>query len=212
MRGTLPVLRPAGLRRDVAEALRNALLEGTLQPGEELSDSALATQFKVSRGPVREALLILAEEGLVNHNHNRGFHVPRFQRGDLEQIAQVRLPLEVLALELARESVTEADLSELNARKRDLLATFCSGGLRACARPDLAFHSKIWETAGNPWLALALGRICAPAFAYTAAHNLGRRDHSLELMDDMHQRLIDFLARRTTASAQDCVRFHLALS
>lgn len=195
----------------MAGALRNALFEGRFQAGEELSDAALARELHVSRGPVREALLVLAEEGLVVLNHHRGFAVPRLGRQDLEQIAQARRPLEVLTLELARERVQPPDLDRLKDLKERLLEAFRTGGMRVCATPDLAFHTLIWEMSGNPWLQAALRRLSLPYFVYTGVFNLGRRDHSVELMDAIHQRYIDYLARATPESAADCVDFHLSL-
>lgn len=186
-------------------------MEGRFQPGEELSDAALARELHVSRGPVREALLVLAEEGLIVQHHHRGFEVPRLGRQDLEQIAQARRPMEVLALELARERVSMEDIDRLRLLKQELLTAFRAEGIGVCATPDLAFHSLVWELSGNPWLQAALRRLSLPYFVYVGVFNLGRRDHSVELMDAMHQRYIDYLARSTTESAQDCVGFHLSL-
>lgn len=204
-------IRPASLRGNVAEVLRAALLDGRFQPGEELSDSRLATEFGVSRGPVREALLVLTEEGLVVHHQNRGFEVPCLERRDLEQIATVRRPLEVLALESARARLSEASLERLVRLKEDLLSAFRQGGIRVCARPDFAFHSAVWEMAGNPWLEAALKRVSMPYFAYVSAFNLGRPDHSAELMERMHESYIAFVCGSSAETADECVAFHLGL-
>src|SRR5512132_2316003 len=100
---TLPSLKATAMRDGAAEALRRALLEGKFQPGEDLSEVALAQQLEISRGPVREALLVLAQEGLLVHRQNRGFSVLEFTDEDRKAINDVRLPLEARALELARE-------------------------------------------------------------------------------------------------------------
>lgn len=211
MAGALPALRPAALRQNIAEIVRNLLLEGRFAPGEEVSDSALAAEFQVSRGPVREALLILAEEGLIVHAHNRGFRVPELKERDIEQIAQTRLPLETLALELAREHTSPSAIKELNRLSASLLEEFRRGGISVCARADLAFHQRIWELSGNQWLSAALRRICIPYFAYVAAFQLGRQDQTAELMEEMHRRYIEYLSGNSQQSAQECVAFHLAL-
>jgi DNA-binding GntR family transcriptional regulator len=204
-------IRPASLRRNVADVLRAALLDGRFQAGEELSDTRLANEFAVSRGPVREALLVLAEEGLVVHHQNRGFTVPQLEHRDLVQIGSVRRPLEVLALEEARARISAAELKRLGALKDELLVAFRQGGIRVCARPDFAFHSAVWEMTGNPWLQAALKRVAMPYFAYVSAFNLGRRDHSAALMERMHQGYLDYLAGKGRESAQECVTFHLGL-
>ena len=208
---SFPSLRPSALRKNVATVLRDALFDGRFQPGEELSDSALAAEFQVSRGPVREALLILAEEGLVEHRHHRGFFVPRLEWNDLQQISRARKPLEVLALELARPRAVAENLRDLKARKKDLLAAFRRGGMAACARTDYAFHSLVWQMSGDPWLQSALRRIAIPYFAYVSAFNLARPDHSEASMDAIHQRYIDFLAGDSAETAEECVSIHLSL-
>jgi DNA-binding GntR family transcriptional regulator len=145
----------------------------------------------------------------VTHQHNRGFEVPRLTQETLAQISQVRRPLEVLALEWARPRVGDAEIQRLIELKADLLRAFRSGGIFVCATPDFAFHSAVWEYSGNPWLQAALRRISMPYFAYVSAFHLGRPDHSEDLMDQMHQRYIDFLAGRSAESADECVQFHL---
>jgi DNA-binding GntR family transcriptional regulator len=135
MASTLPSLQPAALRKNVAEILRNALFDGHYPPGDELSDSTLAAEFQVSRGPVREALLILAEEGMIEHRHHRGFFVPRLEVLDLEQIARTRRPLEIMALELGRGNITAAALKDLRTTKKDLLAAFRRYGIAGCEGP-----------------------------------------------------------------------------
>src|SRR4051794_20152871 len=88
----LTKIRVSAIRNVVADALRRALLEGRFRPGEDLSDAAIAAEFQVSRGPVREAMLILAEEGLLTHTQNRGFSVLNFTAEDLAHIERVRVP------------------------------------------------------------------------------------------------------------------------
>ncbi len=211
MENALAPIRPAALRRSVADALRSALLEGRYQPGEELSDSRLAAEFGVSRGPVREALLLLAEEGLVIHRQNRGFEVPCLGRADLDQIVQVRRPLEILALEAAREHATPEAITRLRHLQADLVNAFRQDGIRVCSGPDFAFHHAVWKMSGNPWLMAALARVSMPYFAYVSAFGLGRQDHSAELMEKMHGLYIDYIQGAATASAADCVTFHLGL-
>src|SRR5215216_313000 len=120
----LSKIRVSAIRNVVADALRRTLLEGRFRPGEDLSDAAIAAEFQVSRGPVREAMLILAEEGLLTHTQNRGFSVLNFTADDLAHIERVRVPLESLALTAARERATSRDLDRLVGLKDDLARAF----------------------------------------------------------------------------------------
>jgi DNA-binding GntR family transcriptional regulator len=203
--------RPPALRQNVADVVRQYLFEGRFQPGEELSDRGLATQFGVSRGPVREALMILAEDGLLEHNQHRGFVVPRLTAEDLNQIADARQPLEVRALELARPRMTPESLGTLKERMATLVAVFGKDGRKLCATPDFEFHSFIWELSGNRWLQAALRRISMPYFVYVSAFALGPSE-SEELLKERHQMFVDYLAGKSQLSAMECVEFHVRLS
>lgn len=203
--------KPAAIRRNILEALRYALISGRFQPDQEISDSALAAEFQVSRGPVREALFILSEEGLIQHEHNRGFHVPRLTQEDLRKIMKVRAPLETTALEDARDRVTADDLARLEVKQRAIDEAYAGGGIANCSFAEYDFHDEIWSLSGNQWLVSALRRVCRPYFTYVSAFHLGRKDMTADLLHKQHKMYIDYLARRIPESAADCVRFHLEL-
>ncbi|MEO7652429.1 MAG: GntR family transcriptional regulator, partial [Bryobacteraceae bacterium] len=155
----LEALRAVSIRAPVAEAIRRALCEGQFSPGENINEAALASQFRVSRGPVREALLVLAEDGLVTHEQNRGFSALRVTPEDCAHISQVRLLLETHALELGRPRATAEDLRRLTALKVELLALFRSEEPPSRDEAEMAFHGYVLELSGNPWLAKSLRRV-----------------------------------------------------
>ncbi len=206
---TFASVRPAAIRRNVLDALREALIAGRFQPDQEISDSSLAADFQVSRGPVREALLILAEEGLIRHEHNRGFHVPSLSAQDIQQIVSVREPLEIIALEDARRLVTPANLAGLAEKQRAIDAAYALGGAANCSRSEFDFHQEIWDLSGNPWLAAALRRVCRPYFTYVSAFHLEREDMTAELLHAQHEQYLRYLAGDIPESAAECVRYHL---
>src|SRR5512147_2302861 len=95
------LLEPAksnGLFQEVADRLREAILQGRFRPGERLREAELATMLEVSRGPVREALTRLEHEGLVTTRRNRGATVSRLSKEDEEEVRSLRLTLERLAV------------------------------------------------------------------------------------------------------------------
>jgi DNA-binding GntR family transcriptional regulator len=191
--------------------LRDALLDGRFQPGQDINDMELAKEFGVSRGPVREALLGLVKEGLVEHNQNRGFRILKVTVTDLQQMAQVRLPLETLALQMAKESITPADLEHLHRLKRQLLATFIAVGVYGCARAELEFHTVIWKLTGNPWIEVALRQVAVPYFVYVSAFRLNREDLTEALFDEQHSQYLQFLDGTSDLSALETVERHLSL-
>ena len=207
----LPHLKPVSIRQTVGEAIRRALLEGRFRPGEALSEVALAAEMKVSRGPVREALLVLAQEGLVSHSQNYGFSVLNFTEQDREEIQQVRLPLEMLALDMARQRISDTDIRQLTHLKNAIVAAYTTGNVIDCTQADLDFHSLIWERSGNTRLVASLRNLMVPYFAYGSAFKLSRPDLSAELLDAQHKSYIDFLSGSSKQAAEECVRFHSGL-
>src|SRR5579864_7143650 len=133
----LPVLKSEALRVRVAEAIRQALLEGRFKPGEDLSEVALAREMNVSRGPVREALLVLAQQGLITHSQNHGFSVLPFNDKDHAEIDEVRLELESLALTLARARITPEELDLLEQVSSRMAAVIRRSSSAAWVRAEL---------------------------------------------------------------------------
>ena len=208
----VPKFKATAIRDTVAEALRRTLLEGRFSPGEDLADAAIAAEFQISRGPVREAMLVLAEEGLLTHTHNRGFSVLNFTAHDLEQIEAVRVPLESLALSAAREHVTEQGLNRLAQAKTELIRSFEAGQHAGRIHAEVEFHTTIWAMSGNPWLVASLKRVMIPSFTYGTAFRMNRPDLTAELLDELHTIYIDYLRGSGGRTAELCVRLHLARS
>ena len=204
-------LKVSAIRDHVADALRRTLLEGRFQPGESLSEVAIAAEFNVSRGPVREAMFVLAAEGLLNHTLNRGFSVLNFTAEDLEAIEGVRIPLESLALAKARARVTPAGIELLKEVKTSLAKLYAQGDLQGALRAEIDFHSSIWEMSGNAWLVASLKRIMIPSFTYGTAFRMGRPDLTPALMEQLHALYVDYLEGVSPHTAEQCVRLHLGL-
>lgn len=206
----LPMLKATGMRDTAADAIRRALLQGRFPPGTPLSELSLASELAVSRGPVREALLILSQEGLVTHQQNRGFFVTQFAPEDQAKIQQVRFPLEVMALESARERTTPSDLDDLRAIKDELVVAYREARISELIPADLKFHTLIWEKSGNKWLAIVLKRVLIPSFVFGIALQIDELTTSWELVDEQHTVYIDYLAGLSNFSAEYCVSLHLA--
>ncbi len=207
----LPQVKPVSIRQTVGETIRRALLEGRFCPGQPLSEVALASEMKVSRGPVREALLVLAQEGLVSHSQNYGFSVLEFNEQDRTEVQQVRLPLEVLALELAIPNITATDLRTLEALTQQMAQSYQEQRYVDCTQADLNFHSLVWERSHNRRLFSALRNLMVPYFAYGSAFRMSRPDLTPELLDEQHRCFIRVCSGTSNQTADECVRFHLGL-
>lgn len=131
----------------IAAELRRELLAGGLPPGAELSQVVLAERFGVSRIPVRDALRILAGEGLIEMEPNRGARAITLTADEVREIYDLRVLLECDCLRRAADNLTPAALEEIDRirRKSDLDAS-----TPGWAAGDWAFHQCIYEHAGRP--------------------------------------------------------------
>lgn len=148
---TQKVLRHS-VRRQVLDALRAALVDGELVPGEIYSGPALGERFGVSATPVREAMQQLALEGAVECLPNRGFRVLTRTPRSLAELAEVRALLEVpVMLRLARTLPAQA-WSALRPAAAATAEAAAAGDVPGYADADRAFHREVLALAGNEQL------------------------------------------------------------
>ncbi|MBT2543577.1 GntR family transcriptional regulator [Streptomyces sp. ISL-44] len=148
---TRKVLRHS-VRGQILDALRAALVDGELVPGEIYSGPALGDRFGVSATPVREAMQQLALEGAVECLPNRGFRVLSRTPRELAELAEVRAMLEVpVMLRLAR-SVPAATWEALRPAAAATAEAAAAGDVPGYAEADRAFHREILALAGNDQL------------------------------------------------------------
>jgi len=142
------LVSPTTLVDQAYAVILDAICDGTLEPGERLTQSDVAERLNVSRQPIHNALLVLKAQGFVQETGRRGLCVAPLDPALFEAIYQFRSAIEPLAVRLATERMTPADL----ARGRVLIeqgmkAVKERGG--AAIRADMAFHSWIYDLSGN---------------------------------------------------------------
>lgn len=135
------------------EVIREAIMDGRLEPGQRLKEEELARELGISRTPVREALLILQTEGLLEATPNRGATVRTYDADGLSDLYMLRAALEGLAARLAAERVTKRDLAKLRKSCDRFDAISGSGALKDLVKENLAFHDTILDVAGNERIA-----------------------------------------------------------
>src|SRR5262249_21428672 len=140
-----PIIRRP-LREDVHAALRDQIVEGRLPPGSRLQDVQLAAELGVSRTPVREALIRLVKEGLVESDPNRGFFVAPFRRTEVLEIYPIVWTLECLALE-GSPTPTPPRLQTLRQINNEM-ASVAADPLRR-VELDMRWHHALVEFSGN---------------------------------------------------------------
>jgi DNA-binding GntR family transcriptional regulator len=155
----ISALRPDSLREQVTRALEAAVVAGELEPGAIYSAPTLAERFKVSATPVREAMLDLVGEGMVEPVRNRGFRVVAVSDADLDQISQIRLLLEVPIMGQVAKLLTPERAAELSELGQRIEAAAERGDLIEYLDCDRRFHAELVSTIGNPRLADLVDRL-----------------------------------------------------
>ena len=154
------------LRDVVFNTLRNAILTGELSPGERLMEIKLADKLGVSRTPIREAIRKLELEGLVVNTPRKGAEVANISAEDLRDVLEVRRSLEVLAISLACDKMTDETLEllyeNIDAFKHSIDAKATSD----IASVDVTFHDIIYKATGNNRLIQILNNISEQMYRY----------------------------------------------
>jgi len=201
---TLPVTLPA----KAVDALRQMILDGELPPGARLSERALGERLGVSRTPLREALRMLASEGLVRHEPNRGAVVAPLDRADIEATFELLAALEGLAGELAAQRIDDAQLAEIKALHFEMRAHHARGDRAAYFRANQDIHRHIAAAAANPVLVETFERLNARVKRVRYAANLTPERWAKAVEE--HERMIAALDARDGAALRTILEAHLA--
>ncbi|NUR82819.1 MAG: GntR family transcriptional regulator [Nonomuraea sp.] len=146
----LPVVgERQSLREQVAHALRAALITGEMRPGVVYSAPVLAAQFGVSATPVREAMLDLAKEGLVEAVRNKGFRVTELSDRDLDELTEIRELIEVPTVTRLADASRAAEFEALRPVALEIISAAERGDLLAYVDADLRFHVELLALSGN---------------------------------------------------------------
>ena len=149
------------LHDQVCAQLRTMLVEGHIQPGAKLNERVLCEQLSVSRTPLREAIKLLAVEGLVDLLPNRGAVAVKLTEADVVHSFELLAGLEAMSGELAAERATDAERTEIRAMHFEMMASFARRDLSAYYRLNAAIHTAINAAARNPALSATYARINA---------------------------------------------------
>jgi len=195
------------LREVVFEVIRTAITSGALQPGERIMENQLAEQLRVSRTPVREAIRKLEQEGFVVMVPRRGTYVSDLSIRDINEVFEIRTALEVLAAGLAAERMTEGDLERLERLLVEIGELIELDDTERLVEADCRFHDILYNATHNKTLANITSNLrekFTPFRAISYSYP-GRAKRSLE----EHRRLVEALAERNPAAAQQVARKHM---
>lgn len=200
-------LRGTSLHDGVAARLRAMVFDGELGPGQWIDEKALAEAWQVSRTPLREALKVLAAEGLVELVPHRGCRVIELGDADADALFPVMALLEGRCAHEAAKKASDADLRTLRRLHDDLEHHAAAHDLEGYYRANHAFHSAVQQLAANRWLDRATGDL-RRFMRMMRGRQLalpGRIDASI----NEHRVLIDAFEQRDAVRAERAMHDHL---
>lgn len=195
------------LHDQVAARLRTMLVEGQIAPGAKLNERELCERLRVSRTPLREAIKLLAAEGLVDLLPNRGAVAVKLTEADVLDTFEVLAMLEGMSGELAAKRITEEALAEVRALHYEMLACFARRDLSGYYRLNARIHTAINEAAGNPVLSATYRSINArvQSLRFRTNQDDAKWKHAVE----EHEQMIAALAARDAAAMRKVLVSHL---
>jgi len=192
----------------VADKLRDQIIRGEIPEGAQLRQDAIATQFQVSRIPVREALRQLDAEGLIAIVPNRGAVVPALSPNDIEELFSIRALLEPEVLKLSIPHLTKDDYSEADAVLRKYVNELRRDDhVSAWGRLNWQFHSILYSRANQPRFMAIIRNVNNNGERYTRLQLY--LTHGMKRANEEHHQILEFCRQRDIVQACKLLREHI---
>ncbi len=189
------------LRHQIVAQIRQAILEGSLPPGERVVERALAVRLGASVTAVREALIQLESEGLITKRSNTTTNITSLTSEEIAQTFAVRHSLERLAVAEAAHRATGKSVRDLKSLHRLVIEAARQKHPQLYVQRDFAWHEAVWTLSGNPVLAGTLRRLVLPLFGFSIMQVVSQP--SFDLLEDarLHAPILLAIARNDAAAA-----------
>ncbi len=197
----------AMLHEEVVSRVRVMLLEGEIPPGARIPERDLCEKLQISRTPLREALKVLAAEGLVQLLPNRGSRAAKLTDKDLHDLFEVCQGLEALAGELASERITDAGIGEIAAAQDAMAQHYREGDLTRYYRCNRQIHEAIIAAADNPVLSGLYESVTARIRRARYLTPMTPQRWALAIRE--HEAILNALQRRDGIALAHILRAHL---
>jgi len=202
------ILASRPLYEEVADQLRVRIFAHELAPGTWIDEQTLAKEFGISRTPLREAIKVLAAEGLITMKLRRGAYVTEVNRGDLEQIFTILSLLEGQAAKEAATKAQEKDLNELDDMHLRLEKAAADRNLEQFFEINVRFHERIIAIANNPWMTSVIADL-RKVLKLQRKDSLSRSGRLQSSLSE-HREILKALLKRDPIAAEQAMRTHLA--
>lgn len=205
--GAVRALRRKPLHEELAEEMAELIVSGVLPPGVKVPERELCAEFGVSRTPLREALKVLATEGLVVLEPNRGAWVSKITAEDLEEVFPVMGALEALSGELACAHITDAEIAAIETMHRTMLIHYRSRDLAQYFAVNQAIHEAILAAARNATLSSQYRSLATRVRRARYVANM--TEERWRAATEEHEEILACLRRRDGPALSDVLKRHL---
>lgn len=185
-------IKPISKKDQCVGVIKAAILAGKMEAGEAIVENKVAQDLGVGTPLVREALIELEHQGFVQKFPYKGTYVTKLSPAEIEHIFRLRVELESLAMEWAKENVSPAEIFELSKLAQGMKHSAEHMRLDSFYENDIAFHRMLWEMSGNPYLVNTLERLVVPLFAFFLLRNDRDQENYLESAE-AHLHFVDCL-------------------
>jgi DNA-binding GntR family transcriptional regulator len=203
------------LRDQVVQAVRDAIIQGKFRPGEKIPENDLAEQLGVSRTPIREAIRVLEQQGLVETRPKNGTYIAGLDREQVRHGLLVRAALEELAVRQALERLEPDEWDRLCDELAELLRGMRAAGKRGDAvggtELDVRWHTLLIDAAANPYISRAWSVAGLSFLIWSPERELYplAPEEWIELFDSRHQEVLAALRTADPDAAAEAVRRHI---
>jgi DNA-binding GntR family transcriptional regulator len=204
---SLPRLERLRLHDTVVDHLRNFVIEGMLAPGSKLNERKLCETLGISRTPLREALKVLAAEGLIEISPNRGASVSQMSELEIREMFELMSGLEAFSGELACERITAQEIAEIKALHHAMIACRAQNDLSGYYSRNQAIHDRINEAARNTALRQTYVSINRRLMAHRFRSNFQTPKWDSAIRE--HEEMIQALESRDGKRMGEILRKHL---
>jgi DNA-binding GntR family transcriptional regulator len=191
------------LRHQIAARIRQAILEGSVKPGERLVERTLGTEMGASVTAVREAIIQLEAEGLITKRTNTTTNVTVFTAAEIAQTFVVRHALERVAMIEAARRATVEDISHLTELFRRMTEAAQKKLSALYIQHDFAWHEAVWTVSGNEVLRSTLRRLVLPLFGLSSVRIVAQKNYNLVEDAQLHGVILGAIARNDPEGAAE---------
>lgn len=191
-----------------AQAIRDAIMAGQLKPGDRIIEQQWSSFLGIGQPTLREALKELEFQGMVSKNSYRGTYVSQLNTNDYRKLLEVRLPLEVLAIERAAERMDAQSAAELTSFVESLVASANEGNMAAFHDADVALHRRIWDMADNEHLSRCLETVSLRLFVFSVLDRGNRLPAENQAAAEQHKGILAGLLSGDPAKAREAYLSH----